>query len=316
MGMFHLKHVQGLYALVDTKVVGKNDWKVYIDAFIFGCKVNNLTENSVNSYAERLGYLVRYLQERQINIEDVTRLHLQEYIYSLVGKLSDITVNGRIQAMQRFWNYLEQEGIWKKPNPMHRIKRIKIEKKLKEVVTEEDVSRVISVVNKNSFVGYRNMTMLMLFFDTMIRRNELITLTIENVDLKNGIVKVFGKGRKWREVAMGTKMVKTMHFYLNRWRQDIPGDLVFCTHDGKSLDKDNVRHIIFRMGKRVGIHLHPHLLRHSAATWFIRHGGSPALLQRIMGHTSPVVTAGYTHLNSQDMVDSYQRLSPANAIRV
>ncbi len=271
---------------------------------------------TINVYAERLGYLARHLEGKGVDIEDVRKQDIQDYLLALIRVASEETVNGRIQAMQRFWNYLEQEGIWKKPNPMHRVKRIKIEKKLKEVVSEDDISKVISVVNKNSFIGFRNVTMLLWFFDTMIRRNELITLTLENVDLKSGIIKVYGKGRKSREVAMGAKMVKTMHFYLNRWRQDIPGDLVFCTHDGKTLDKDNVRHIIFRMGKKAGIHLHPHLLRHSAATWFIRHGGSPALLQRIMGHASPVVTAGYTHLNSQDIVDTYQRLSPVNSIRM
>ncbi len=314
--MRQLKHVQSLYEMVDTDHMGQNRWKTYIDAFLFGCRVNNLTDASINSYAERLGYLVRFLTERGVDIEDVTRAHLQEYIMSMVGTMADATVNGRIQAMQRFWNYLVDEGIWTKANPMHKIKRIKAEKKVKDVVSPEDIERVIGKVNKRTFIGYRNMTMLMMFFDTMIRRNELLTLTLDNVDLHAGLIRVFGKGRKWREVGMGARMTKTLHFYLKRYREDLPGDLVFCTRDGNQLDKDNVRHIIFRMGKRAGIHIHPHLIRHSAATWFIQNGGSPAILQRILGHTSPVVTAGYTHLNSQDIVNAYQRLSPANAVKV
>lgn len=314
--MFHLRHVQGLYDLVDKINMGPNNWKTYIDAFLFGCKVNNLTENSISSYAERLGYLVRHLAEKGIDIDEVTKAHLQEYICSMMDRLSDATVNGRIQAMQRFWNYLTEEGIWTKPNPMHKIKRVKAEKKLKEVITEDQIAEVVGAANKKTFIGYRNITMLMMFFDTMIRRNELITLTIENVDLKAGLIKVFGKGRKWREVAMGSRMTKILHFYLARHRNGMPGDLVFCTKDGKALDKDNVRHIVHRMGQRVGVHIYPHLLRHSAATWFVRNGGSPAILQRIMGHTSPVVTAGYTHLNSQDMVTAYQKYSPANSVRI
>ena len=213
--MFHLRHVQGLYDLVDKKNMGPNNWKIYIDAFLFGCKVNNLTENSISSYAERLGYLVRHLTETGIDIEDVTRAHLQEYICSMMAKLSDATVNGRIQAMQRFWNYLTEEGIWTKPNPMHKIKRVKAEKKLKEVITEDQIAEVVGAANKKTFIGYRNITMLMMFFDTMIRRNELITLTIENVDLKAGLIKVFGKGRKWREVAMGSRMTKILHFSIS-----------------------------------------------------------------------------------------------------
>jgi site-specific recombinase XerD len=228
MGMRQLKHVQSLYEMVDTDHMGHNKWKTYIDAFLFGCRVNNLTDASINSYAERVRYLVRYLTERGIDIEDVTRTHLQEYIMTMVGTMADATVNGRIQVMQRFWNYLEEEGIWTKPNPMHKIKRIKAEKKVKDVVSPEDIEQVIGKVNKRTFVGYRNMTMLMMFFDTMIRRNELVTLTLENVDLHAGRIRVFGKGRKWREVGMGARMTKTLHFYLKRYREDLPGDLVFA----------------------------------------------------------------------------------------
>jgi integrase/recombinase XerD len=314
--MHQLKHVKGLYAIVDTAGVGYDNWKTYIDSFLLNCQVKNLSDSTINNYTERLGYLARFLIGKQVDIEACTRTEITEYIVSLAGRVSVATVNGRIQCYRTFWKYLVEEGLWTLPNPTERLKKQRAPRCIKPILSEEDIARALAATPGRDFVTMRNRVMLLMFFDTMIRRNELLTLTLEKVDLKNGILKVWGKGSREREVPMGAKMIKALHFYLARFRSSIPGKLVFSTRDGHALDKDNARQIIWRMGQKVGIHLTPHLIRHSACTWFIRHGGSPAIAQRIMGHTSPVITDRYTHLNSQDMVDSYQRLSPANAIKM
>lgn len=313
--MFDLPHVQRLYELVDSDPMGQN-WKAYIDAFLYGCRMKNLSDNTINGYAERLNYLMRFLMDKGIDIEQVAKVHLQEYIMSLIGdpNISDATVNGRITVYKIFWNYLEDEELWTKPNPASRLKKIRAKKTIKDVLTPEQISLAASTANRRTFIGYRNYSMLMLFYDTMIRRNELLTLTLEKVDLRQGLIKVLGKGNKERYVAMGAKMQKVLHFYLNRWRGDMPGDRVFCTQQGRALDKDNCRQIVWRMGRKAGVHVSPHKIRHSAATWFIRSGGSPAVLQKIMGHTSPVITAGYTHLDYKDLLAAYQRFSPGNAV--
>jgi integrase/recombinase XerD len=312
---FNLPHVKRLYELVDKMSMGHN-WKAYIDAFLYGCRMKNLSPNTINGYAERLNYLARFLDAKGVDIEDVTKLHLQEYVMSLINNpaISDATVNGRITVYKIFWNYLEDEEFWTKPNPAGRLKKIKAKKEIRDTLTPEQISLVAGTANKKIFIGYRNYCMLMLFYDTMIRRNELLTLSMDNVDLKNGLIKVLGKGNKERFVAMGTKMQKILHFYFQRWRKDLPGDLVFCTHQGRALDKDNCRQIVWRMGRKVGLHITPHKIRHSSAIWFIRSGGSPAILQKIMGHTSPVITAGYTHLDYKDLVRASQKFSPGNAV--
>lgn len=313
--MRQLKHVKGLYQLVDNLTMGSDHWKTYVDSFLLNCQVKNLTDASINDYAERLGYLVKYLSARGIGAEDCTRAHLTDYIVSLTGQVSASTINGRIQCYKTFWKYLVEEGIWIGQNPAERLKKQRVPRLLKSVLGEDDLNRVLAANPARDFITYRNRVMLLMFFDTMIRRNELITLTTNNVDLRNGVIKVMGKGVKEREVPMGTKLTKMLHFYLERHRKDIGGDLVFCTHQGRALDKDNTRQIVWRMGRKVGVHLSPHLIRHSACTWFIRRGGSPAIAQRILGHTSPVITDRYTHLDSGDMVSAYRRLSPADSLK-
>lgn len=304
-----------LYQLVDEFTVGKN-WKTFVDAFIFGCKLRNLSPRTISVYAERLGYLARYLETKGVDIESVTKQHLQEYLLSLIGKVADETVNGRIRAYRRFFNYLEEEGFWTKPNPAHKMKLIKSEKRIKAVVTPTEMESVFRVLNRNTYEGYRNSCLLMLFWDGMIRKEELISLKLENIDLRSGLIKVYGKGRKERQVPVGAKTIKMLHFFLNRWREGISGDLVFCQRSGEAITSRHCHKIVQDIGKRAGIALYPHLIRHSAATFFIRLGGSPVILQKILGHTSLVVTQNYLHMSTKDMVDVYGRFSPSNAIRV
>lgn len=183
-------------------------------------------------------------------------------------------------------------------------------------MSPEEIQRVLQSLNKSTYEGYRNLTMVMLFWDSMIRKEELITLKIDDIDLRAGLVKVYGKGRKERQVPMGAKTIKTVHFYLNRWRNGTPGNLAFCQRSGKPITSRHCHKIIQDIGNNVGIELYPHLIRHSAATFFIRQGGSPVILQKILGHTSLVVTQNYLHMSNQDMVETYSRFSPSNAIKI
>lgn len=308
-------HLKRLYALVDECKVG-NHWKTYVDAFVFGCKIRNLAPRTLNVYAERLGYLVRYLEEKGIDIEEVTKQDIQNYLLSLIGNVSDETVNGRIRVYRRFFNYLEEEGLWEKPNPTKKLKLIKASKRIKPVVSPEEIQRALQCLNKSTYEGYRNLTMIMIFWDAMIRKEELITLKVDDVDLRGGLIKVYGKGRKERQVPMGAKTIKMLHFYLNRWRNGTAGNLVFCQRNGKPITSRHCHKIVQDIGKRAGVDLYPHLIRHSAATFFIRQGGSPVILQKILGHTSLVVTQNYLHMSNQDMLETYGKFSPSNAISV
>ena len=308
-------HLKRLYGLVDELKVGSH-WKTYVDAFVFGCKIRNLAPRTLNVYAERLGYLIRHLEAKSIDIEDITKQDIQDYLLSLIGKVSDETVNGRIRVYRRFFNYLEEEGLWDKPNPTHKLKLIRTSKRIKPVIKPEQIEKILQTLNKSTFEGYRNLTMDMMFWDTMIRKEELITLNLDHVDLRGGVITVYGKGRKERQVPMGAKTIKTLHFYLNRWRNGTKGNLVFCQRSGKPITSRHCHKIIQTVGKKAKVNIYPHLIRHSAATYFIRQGGSPVILQKILGHTSLVVTQNYLHMDNKDMVDMYGQFCPSNAIQL
>ncbi|MCP4580580.1 MAG: site-specific integrase [candidate division Zixibacteria bacterium] len=148
-------HLKRLYQLVDGFRVDSN-WKTYVDAFVFGCKIRNLAPRTPNVYAERLGYLARHLEAKRIDIEDVSKQDTQNYLLALIGKVSAETVNGRIRVYRRFFNYLEEEGIWDKPNPTHKIKLIKTEKRIKPVLLPEQIQSALQLLNKRTYEGYCN----------------------------------------------------------------------------------------------------------------------------------------------------------------
>ena len=117
-------------------------------------------------------------------------------------------------------------------------------------------------------------------------------------------------------VPLGSKTLRILNQFLVRWRSKFPGDHVIAMRNGEPLTERHCHKLVQQLGKRHGLHVHPHLLRHSAATFYIQQGGNPAILQRILGHSSLTVTQKYLHLSNEDAARSYDTLSPGNAVRL
>jgi site-specific recombinase XerD len=261
-----------------------------VESFRFDCEVRNLTPKTIECYTERLAYLTDYCQVKRCSLTDLKRKQVQEYILSLRGEVSDETINGRIRAFLRFYNYLIEEGLHPGKNPLQGIRLLKVAKRMKPVIGPETIQRIARSLNRKRFEGMRNLVLILLFWDGMLRSTEARLMTIDNVDLKARLIKVFGKGRKERIIPIGLNTTRIMQQYASLWRVKYPGDYFLCMRDGKPITKRHCHKIIQRLGRKVNVKLHPHLLRHSAATWYIRQGGSPAVLQGILGHSSLLTT--------------------------
>lgn len=295
-----------------------NDLKFiqYLESFEFDCRVRNLTPKTISVYHERLGYLSRYLCEQSIAIDDTTKKPIKDYILGLQGRVSDETINGRIRAFRRFFNFLVEEELWNGSNPMTGIKPIKAVKRIKPVVDADVIQKIISSINRKTFEGHRNLLIVLLLWDGMLRKNELLNLKTFEIVVESRLIKVFGKGRKERMVPLGNKTLRVLQQFISRWRSKFDGEHLICMRNGQPLKDRHCHKIIQQLGRRQGVELYPHLIRHSAATWYIRQGGNPVILQGIMGHTSLSVTQQYLHLSSQDALDSYNSYSPSNSLRI
>ncbi len=287
-----------------------------LNFFITDCELRNLTPKTISVHKERLKYFYRYLQEVNKSIEEIGKFEVMEYILSIRSKVSGETVNGRIRVLKTFFKCLIENDLWKTSNPMENIKYLKTEKKVKPVIRINQVQKIINSLNKKTFEGFRNILMILLFWDALPRRGEIINIKLDDVNIESRIIKVFGKGRKERYIPMGVKTTKFLSLYLIKWRKNIEGDFLLCDRQGNKLKEGHCYRIVRRIGKKNGINLYPHLIRHSGATFFIQQGGSIAILQRIMGHVDISTTEGYLHLSSKDAVNSYEDFGPSNGLRI
>jgi site-specific recombinase XerD len=234
---------------------------------------------------------------------------------NILDSVSPETVNGRIRVYRVFYGHLKDEGFISQ-NPLDNVKLVKAELKVKPILSPEQIGKILSQLNRKEFHGCRDYCMILLTYDSMLRLNELLTIKVIDIDLTSKLVKVFGKGRKERCVPFSDTTAKAVHSYLIRFRKSIPGDLLFPMKDGRQIVQRRAHRIFSNPGRRAVIYVHPHLIRHSSASQFIRIGGNPSILQKILGHSSLAITQRYVHLSNDDMSSAYERFSPVSLLRI
>jgi site-specific recombinase XerD len=255
---------------------------------------------------------IAVLQEQKSKWIDHPRNHEQE------GKLPAFTIHGYIRALKVFSTWLFEEG-YASHNILLRLKKPKLPQPLIEVLTNEELDRIISVVNPSCFLGARQYAIVLLLLDTGIRASELCTLKLADADLNRGTLKVCGKGNKERIVPFGAATKKALLRYINTFRPepDPNADTLILSTDGTELSYWGLMHIMRRLSTMAGIpRLHAHLFRHTFAVRYLLAGGDVMTLRLILGHTSLEVTKVYLHIAEVDLKLAHERFSPADRLFV
>lgn len=297
--------------------LSNEDYIQNLDYFLYTCESEKLSPKTISSYAERLGVLFRYLESQNVPFHKVSKHHIREFTNGTIDKYSTATVNGRLRAFRRAWNVWINDDMWNGENPMKGVRFLKEEKRVKEVLEPKDIQKILNTVSRKYYEGARNYLMILLLFDGMLRKSEMMNLRTGDVDLESGLITVLGKGNKQRQVPLGMKTLRYFKSFMVKWRSKYPGDIVIAMRTGEMLSGRSVNQIFERISERVGKRIYPHLFRHSAATLFIRQGGSLAVLQQILGHASISITVDvYGHLTGEDSLRAYQQMSPTMMIKV
>lgn len=185
-------------------------------------------------------------------------------------------------------------------------------------ISQGDVSRLLTACDLRTWHGVRDYAILVLLYDTGIRRGELLAMRLSDVEAVDRAASVVSGKSGTRAVGMGTAARRAIRDYLTRARYAIPTDhdILWITHNGDPLGPRGVGKIIDRLKQVAGIEgrLYPHKLRHTFSTEFLRNGGNAYALQVALGHTSPVVTSHYVHLVAADVEKAMQTFSPADAL--
>ena len=271
-------------------------------------KLEGKTEMTQTWYERRLGQFQRFLAARGHSML-VSELRLDDgeaYIASLMEqderwaghpfqkdhkgqKLSLYTIRGHASVLRALTRWATEQSYFEE-DPFEHLPVPKVPKLEKEILTEEEISRIFESFNPATQQGRRLQTMVTLLLDTGIRASEFLGLTVENVNLEEGYIKVFGKGRKERMVPIGLTSQKELLTYIQFHRPkpahpDIRN--VFLNQQGYPLTSSGLCSLVERLKKRTGIsRLHLHLFRHTALTLMIERDIPAFVVQQLAGHST------------------------------
>ena len=294
------------------------NWDTSIENFKNYLKLERgLSMNSIESYEFDLIQFKNFIIENSINEspKKCSSSTVKRYLYKNFSNKKSRSQARSISALKSFFNYLLFEGEIHS-SPINDIESPKIENKLPEVLTEDEIKRLISSVNLDSEFGQRNKTIIEVLYGTGIRVSELIDLKLSNIFFKENILKVTGKGNKERFVPLGKIALIEIKKYLNdRDKLKINSkfsDILFLNRYGRQLTRSMIFKIINDSSKNAEIDkkISPHTLRHSYATHLLKNGADLRTIQLILGHESITTTEIYTHLDTFHLEDVLKKYHP------
>ncbi len=277
-----------------------------------------LSINSIKSYEHDLLQFKKYINENKIHKYpyECTSETVKRYIYkNFSDKKSSRSQARCISSLKSFFNYLLFEGKIK-ISPIDDIETPKLEKKLPGVLTEDEITKLISSINLNNEFGQRNKTIVEVLYGTGIRVSELIGLNLSNIFFNESLLKVFGKGNKERFVPLGDIASIEIKKYLDQ-RKKINidpkfSDILFLNRYGRQLTRSMIFKIIKDSAKEANIrkNISPHTLRHSYATHLLKNGADLRTIQLVLGHESIITTEIYTHLDTFHLEEVLKKYHP------
>jgi integrase/recombinase XerD len=220
-----------------------------------------------------------------------------------------------LSSLKRFYGYLLREGLIQS-DPCELIDAPRLAPALPESLSENDVESLLQAPEIVSALGFRDRAMLELLYATGLRVSELVELNFQQVNFRQGCLRVVGKGEKERLVPVGEEAMDWLERYLNQARPMILGarqsDYLFVTNRGSSMTRQAFWHIIKRYAKQAGIdkHLSPHTLRHAFATHLLNHGADLRVVQLLLGHSDLSTTQIYTHIAQQRLKELHSQFHP------
>lgn len=237
--------------------------------------------------------------------------------------LAPSTIERRVAAVKGFHKFLVREGITEN-HPTARVPLPKVPERLPDVVSIDDIDRLLAQPFPDGPVGLRDRAILETLYGCGLRVSELTGLDRTDLDLAEGYVRVFGKGGKERLVPVAGMAAHALDAYLTHGRpflrpkrslRGVDSSAVFVNTRGGRTSRQAVFGIVRAYGARVGVALHPHTLRHSFATHMLEGGADLRALQEMLGHADISTTQVYTHVDRRHIREEYLTTHPRARLR-
>ncbi|HEU5375014.1 MAG TPA: tyrosine-type recombinase/integrase [Ktedonobacteraceae bacterium] len=307
-----------------------------IEQYLIDCRARNLSDWTIDMYNRSLHLLSGTLMQLcgVTELEQVTVMHLRLCVQHLLTTPYPTEVKGRrvrgetlsarsvrdyVLVWKAFFNWCYQEELIEK-NPVTRLKTPVIEKRIKPTLTPDELQMMLDFCDIHTSTGFRDYAILSLLADSGIRLAEIAGLQVG--DIHAGYIKVFGKGRKEREVGLHPGVGKILWKYIQKYRRprNPHETALFLGRWGDPLGTSGVYEIVDRIKKRCGFEdkeIHPHVFRHTFSKQYMERGGDILSLSRELGHSDIQVTRLYLQdFGSTDARKDHNSRSIFNDIRV
>lgn len=277
----------------------------------------SLSENSIEAYLDDVHKLEKFAGDsgRDITPASVSYNDLKEFLKWLGHK----SVNPRTQAriisgIRAFFRFLLIDGEINE-NPSALIESPRIGLKMPEVLSVEEIERIIAGIDLSKSEGHRNKAIIETLYGCGLRVSELVNLRLTDIHPGDGFVNVTGKGGKQRLVPIGRKALKEIELYkTDRNRLPVIHDrnIIFLNRRGKKLTRAMIFSIIRELAEKAGINkrVSPHTFRHSFATHMVEAGADLRAVQEMLGHESIITTEIYTHIDRSFLRDTLKMFHP------
>jgi integrase/recombinase XerD len=260
-----------------------------------------LSDNTLAAYRSDLEAYARWLNcNKGLRLQEAQDADLREYLGSFTQP-SARTLARRLSSLRRFYLYLVREHVMQH-DPSARVESPRIGRPLPKSLTEAEVEDLLNAPDINTSLGLRDRAMLEVLYATGLRVSELVTLTMTQVNLRQGLVRVTGKGDKERLVPLGMEALDWLQRYLKEGRPEIvkrrTPDALFPNKRGAAMTRQAFWYLVKRYARIAEISrpLSPHVLRHAFATHLLNHGADLRVVQMLLGHSDISTTQIYTHV--------------------
>ncbi len=259
-----------------------------------------LSENTLSAYRSDLYSYSNWLKNASADLLESRPEDILGYLASL-NSMSARTSARRLSSLRRFFQYLAREGHINH-DPCARIAAPRIGRPLPKSLTEEEVKGLLAAPDTSTAIGLRDRTMLEVLYATGLRVSELVSLQLGQVNLRQGVVRVIGKGNKERLVPLGEEAVDWLEKFIRQGRAELlqgpPAATLFPSRRGRMMTRQTFWYALRRYAVLAGITktLSPHVIRHAFATHLLNNGADLRVVQMLLGHSDISTTQIYTHV--------------------
>ncbi|MDQ6970430.1 MAG: site-specific tyrosine recombinase XerD [Mariprofundus sp.] len=266
---------------------------------------------TTESYRTDLLHAEAFLQRHTSSLMQADAAALSSYLVSLRRKnaFKESTIQRRRSALSTWFNYLQDQGL-REDQPTRHLAKVRKSRPLPKLLNEQEVQALLDAPDTSTPTGLRDRCMLEVLYATGLRVSELVSLSLANIDMAAGLLRVLGKGNKERLIPFGEEAAHWLQAWLNI-RPDTTSFL-FAGRAGKAMTRQNFWLRIHRHATQAGIKPlpSPHTLRHAFATHLLNHGADLRAVQMLLGHANVTTTEIYTHVSKARLHELVNKAHP------